>query len=84
MAVIMTQQKSAALQFVCFCLTETLKMTAGHGFAFWISNLKVSCFICCVGSRIQVFFSGKKAKTMFEESMSLQTSTGRVQEDSHA
>lgn len=51
----------------CLCLTETLKRRAGRGFAFWISNLKVSCFMGCVGSRTWVSLSGKKGKMMFEE-----------------
>lgn len=42
-------------------------MRAGHGFTFWISNLKVSCFIGYVSSRTQVSLNGEKGKIMSEE-----------------
>ena len=42
-------------------------MRAGHGFTFWISNLKVTCLISYVVPRTQVFLNGEKGKIMFEE-----------------
>ena len=48
-------------------MTERLKIRAGDGSAFWISNLKVSCFIGYVGSRTQVPLNGEKGKIMVGE-----------------
>lgn len=50
-------------------------MRAGYGFAFSLSNLKVSCFIGYVGTRMQVSLKGEKGRSCMKRN-------GRVEEDS--